>query len=132
MCLARRAQCQAALAPSSAAQTAAGALLCLVLWFCLGALGSAAALVLLAGWFATALHFKHLLGTTYRQGRLPSHLLNMGSRATFLALLAWTVGLSCRPSHALLLALYAYYSYLDGGEWTGRRRCRCGASAPHR
>jgi len=122
MCLAPTSSRHAMLPPSPVTHPSAGALLCLVLWFCLGELGSVAASALLTGWLGTALHFKHLLGTTYRQGRLPGPLLNLGSRATFLALLAWTVGLPCRPSHALLVALYAY-TYLDGGEWTGRRRC---------
>ena len=123
MCLAPSASSRhGMLPPSSVTHPAAGALLCLVLWCCLGELGSVAAAALLTGWLGTALHFKHLLGTTYRQGQLPGPLLNLGSRATFLSLLAWTVGLPCRPPHALLVALYAY-TYCDGGEWTGRRRC---------
>ena len=112
----------AVLPPSPVSYPAAGTLLCLVLWLCLRELGPVAASALLTGWLGTALHFKHLLGTTYRNGRLPGPLLNLGSRATFLALLAWAGGLPCRPPHVLLLALYAY-SYLDGSEWTGRRRC---------
>ena len=112
----------AVLPPPPFLYSAAGVLLCLVLWLCLRELGPVAASALVTGWLGTALHFKHLLGTTYRNGRLPGPLLNLGSRATFLALLAWTGGLPCRPPHVLLLALYAY-SYLDGSEWTGRRRC---------
>ena len=112
----------AVLPPPPFLYSAAGVLLCLVLWLCLRELGLVAASALVTGWLGTALHFKHMLGTTYRNGRLPGQLLNLGSRATFLALLAWTGGLPCRPPHVLLLALYAY-SYLDGSEWTGRRRC---------
>ena len=118
------------LPPSSVVHPAAGALFCVALWFCCCALGAAASSALLACWVAAALHFKHLLGTTYRQGRLPSRSLNLCSRATFLAFLAWTVGLPCRPPQALLLSLYAY-TYLDGGEWTGQRRYRHGSSATH-
>ena len=101
-CLAPPGCKHAVLPPPPFLYSAAGVLLCLVLWLCLRELGPVAASALLTGWLGTALHFKHLLGTTYRNGRLPGPLLNLGSRATFLALLAWTGGLPCRPPHVAL------------------------------
>ena len=83
--------------------------------------------VLFACWLATAFRCKHLLGTTYRGGRLPGRWFNMSSRVVFLVC-GMAVPCSCivgggRYFWAVALALYAY-SFLDGGEWTGARSLR--------
>ena len=109
---------------SSVPHPAIGALATVTLFACVADSPLLVA-VLFACWLATAFHSKHLLGTTYRQGRLPGRWFNLGSRVVWLVALVWPC--SCVVGGGLWfcvgLALYSY-SFLDGGEWTGGRSLR--------
>ena len=80
-------------------------------------------LALLLGWVATAIFARHLTGTTYRGGIMPSRLLDVSSRLVALVLMTYAL-LSLVPEYFArawpLFLLYAI-TYLDGSERDGSR-----------